>query len=183
MPAFVALLAYLLGSLSFGILYSRARGEDVRRVDAPGGSGIYRQYGWRAALLVVALDVLKGVLAVLLARLLAPEWTWLAVLGVVLGHNYPVFFRFDGGGGIAPLLGALSVSAPVALTAALAGAFVFMPLYRALLQPRLKLNVIPAAAALAVPLGLLIAARAGGLPDVLAGGAAMAVRAVQLLRQ
>lgn len=182
------LVAYLLGSLSFGVLYSRARGEDVRAVDAPGGSGIYRQYGLGAALLVVGLDVFKGVLAVLIARALlpaspGPHWTWLAVLGVVVGHNYPVFFGFDGGAGIAPLLGALLVSAPLALAlSALLALAVIVP-YRALLQRRLKFNAVPAATAIALPFGLAVAARYGGLPDLLAGAVGLGVRALHLLRR
>lgn len=183
MPALTALLAYLLGSLSFGILYSRARGGDVRDRDMPGGSGIYRQYGLAAALLVVALDIGKGALAASLALALAPDWTWLAVFAVVLGHNYPVFFRFDGGGGIAPLIGALLVVTPLPTIVTLAVAFSLMPLYKRFLQSRLRLNVIPVATALALPVGMLVAARQGGLPDLFAGALAMAVRAVHLLRR
>ncbi|WP_027482813.1 glycerol-3-phosphate acyltransferase, partial [Deinococcus pimensis] len=149
--ALVLVVAYLLGSVSFGILYSRLRGRDVREVDAPGGSGIYRQYGLGPAVAVSLLDILKGALAVLVARAVDPQLAWLAVGGVVLGHNYPVFFRFDGGGGIAPLLGGLAVSAPVPLLALLAAGLVTMPLYKVTLQRHVKFNVIPAAAVVAVP--------------------------------
>lgn len=177
----VALAAYLLGSLSFGILYSRLRGGDIRDRDLPGGSGVYRQYGLGAAVLVVALDVLKGVLAVLIARAIDPDLTWIACAFVVLGHTYPVFFRFDGGGGIAPLLGALGVVAPLPLAVMLLVAFAFMPLYKRFLQPALKIYPIPAATVLVVPIGLLLAVRFGGVWDLLAGGLAMFVRALQLL--
>jgi acyl-phosphate glycerol 3-phosphate acyltransferase len=178
----VGVSAYLLGSVSFGILYSRLRGRDVREVDAPGGSGIYRQYGLWPALTVTLLDILKGTLAALLARVVDPQFVWLAVGAVVLGHNYPVFFRFDGGGGIAPLLGGLALAAPVALLALLGTAALFMPLYKAALQRTVKLNVIPATAVVAVPVGLVVAALYGGLAAMLAGALAMAVRAVHLLR-
>lgn len=181
MPVLVALLSYLLGSLVAGVLYSRARGDDIRRRDLPGGSGTYRQYGRNAAILVTAADILKGVLAALLARWLAPEHTWLATLGVVLGHCYPLYFRLNGGGGIAPFLGALLITAPWTLLALLGVALPLIPLYRATLQTRLKLNAVPFATAVAVPVGLLIAARTGGVPDLIAGGAAMAVRAAHLL--
>ncbi|AFZ68410.1 glycerol-3-phosphate acyltransferase [Deinococcus peraridilitoris] len=183
MPVLVALIAYLLGSLIFGVIYSRARGHDVRAHDAPGASGIYRQYGIFAALLVFVLDILKGSLAVLAAQLLAPDWTWLAVGAVIIGHNYPVFFGFNGGAGIAPLIGALAVSSPVVLLVVLGVGLLFIPLYRRLWQTRLKLAAVPAASLLAVPLGLLFAARTGELPELLAGAVAMAVRSVQLLRQ
>lgn len=182
MPVLVACLAYLLGSLSFGILYSRWRGGDVRTVDAPGASGIYRQYGLGPALLVMILDVLKGVLAVMFALNWAPDWTWVAVFMVVFGHNYPVYFRFDGGGGIAPLIGALLVSAPAALALTLVIGVLVMPVYRYFFQAHVKLNVIPVATAVAVPIGLMFAARSGELPEFLAGSAAMAVRALHLLK-
>ncbi|GAA5513764.1 glycerol-3-phosphate acyltransferase [Deinococcus carri] len=177
----VALASYLLGSLVAGVLYSRALGEDIRARDLPGGSGTYRQHGLAAALLVTAGDMLKGAAAVLLARWLTPGHTWVATLFVVLGHCYPVFFGFRGGGGIAPLLGALLVAAPVTLAGTVAAGLALIPLYRVTLQRRLGLNAVPFATAVAVPLGLLLAARFGGLPDLLAGGAAMAVRALHLL--
>jgi glycerol-3-phosphate acyltransferase PlsY len=181
MPLLVALLSYLLGSLVAGVVYSRARGADIRERDLPGGSGVYRQHGLAAALGVVAFDILKGMAAALLARALTPDQTWVAALFVVLGHCYPVFFRLRGGGGIAPLLGALLVVAPLTLAGMLGAALGVMALYRATLQARLGLNAIPFAAAVAVPLGALLALRYGGLPDLLAGGAAMAVRAAHLL--
>lgn len=182
MPALVlAVLSYLLGSLVMGVLYSRARGTDIRDRDLPGGSGTYRQYGMQAALLVAAGDILKGVAAALLARAIAPGESWVAALFVVLGHCYPVFFGFRGGGGIAPLGGALLVLAPLTLLGTLAVALVVIPLYRSLLQRRVKLNAVPVATAVAVPVGLLLSARYGGLLDLLAGGGAMALRALHLL--
>lgn len=180
-PLFVVAVSYLLGSLVAGVLYSRARGEDIRGRDLPGGSGTYRQYGRRAALLVTALDILKGALAAALAQVLIPGATWIAVLGVVLGHCYPVYFRFQGGGGIAPLLGALLVAAPLTLLGTLGAALLVIPLYRQVLQPRLKLNAVPVATVVAVPVGLLLATRFGGLSDLLAGGAVMGLRAAHLL--
>ncbi|WP_221090148.1 glycerol-3-phosphate acyltransferase [Deinococcus aquaedulcis] len=180
-PVLVALAAYLLGSLVAGVLYSRAQGADIRDRDLPGGSGTFRQYGRRAAILVTALDIAKGALAALLARALAPEWGWLAMGAVVAGHCYPLFFGFRGGGGIAPLLGALLVLAPVTLLGTLGTALLFIPLYRATLQRRVGLNAVPAATVVALPVGLLLATRYGGLGELLAGGVVMAVRSAHLL--
>ncbi|MFB9082324.1 glycerol-3-phosphate acyltransferase [Deinococcus wulumuqiensis] len=185
--AVVFVLSYLLGSLVAGVLYSRRRGEDIRGRDLPGGSGTYRQYGPGAAVLVTALDVLKGVLAAGLALWLAPQSvplaTALATFGVVFGHCYPAFFGFRGGGGIAPFLGAMLVTAPWTLLVTVASALALIPLYRATLQPRLKLNAIPFVTALAVPVGALVALRLGGLAEFLAGSAAMGVRAAHLLAE
>lgn len=175
------LSAYLLGSLVWGALYSRLRGHGAPR-DLPGGSGTYRQYGLGAALLVVAGDMLKGVAAVAIAQRWAPGWAWAATFSVVLGHCYPGFFGFcGGGGGIAPLLGALMLAAPRALAVTLLLALLLMPLYKRFLQPRLGLNVIPAVTVAALPLGALSAYWLGGLSAVLSGGAAVALRALQWL--
>lgn len=185
MPGVLAVLmftlSYLLGSLVSGILYSRYRGEDIRSRDLPGGSGTFRQYGRQAAILVSGLDILKGVLAAALTRFIAPELVWLAVGAVVLGHCYPVFFRFRGGGGIAPFLGGMLVAAPWTTLGTLATALVIIPLYKATLQNRLKLNAIPFATGIAVPVGLLLAGRYGGMAAFLAGSGAMALRAAHLL--
>ncbi|MDB5044539.1 MAG: hypothetical protein JWQ08_589 [Deinococcus sp.] len=181
MPVLVAVVAYLLGSLVAGILYSRARGQDIRDHDLPGGSGTVRQYGRLAGLAVTLADMLKAMLAVGLARLVAPEWTALAAFFVVLGHCYPVFFRFQGGAGIAPFMGALLITAPLTILGILAAGLAIIPVYKATLQQRLKLNAVPFATALAVPLGVLLAVRFGGLPELLAGALAMAIRTLHLL--
>ncbi|GAA0506021.1 glycerol-3-phosphate acyltransferase [Deinococcus depolymerans] len=183
MPALILLTSYLLGSLVSGVLYSRARGTDIRGHDLPGASGAYRQYGAAAAALVTGGDLLKGALAALGAQAAAPELAWLAAPGVVLGHCYPVFFGFRGGAGIVPLIGALLVLAPVTLLVTLGVAALVIPAYRAWGQRRVGLNAVPFAAAVAVPAGLLFAARYGGLPELLGGGAVMALRSLHLLRR
>lgn len=182
----VTVLAFLLGSLVSGVLYSRARGADIRDRDLPGGSGTWRQFGRGAGILVSAGDILKGVVAALLARALVPQGgeplAALVTGAVVAGHCYPVFFGFRGGGGIAPLLGALLVFTPGVLLALLLTAAVVIPTYKATLQSRLKLNAVPFTTAVAVPVGLLVGALTGGFGPLLAGGAVMAVRAAHLLR-
>jgi len=181
MPVFIAAVAYLLGSLVAGILYSRALGQDIRDRDLPGGSGTVRQYGRLAGLAVTLADMFKAILAVWLTTLVAPEWTWLAAFFVVLGHCYPVFLRFRGGVGIAPFMGALLVVAPITILGIFGMGLVIIPLYKATLQARLKLNAVPVATVVVVPLGVLLALRYGGLPELLAGAAAMTIRTVHLM--
>lgn len=182
-PALIFLLSYLLGSLVMGILYSRWQGDDIRNRDLPGGSGTFRQYGQQAAVVVSVLDILKGAAATMLARWLAPDSTWLATLGVVLGHCYPVFFRFRGGGGIAPFLGAMLPVAPVTILATVGIALALIPVYKATLQRAVKLNAIPFVTALSLPVGWWLSTLFGGSWEFLAGSAAMLVRAVHLLLQ
>ncbi|MFB9993429.1 glycerol-3-phosphate acyltransferase [Deinococcus oregonensis] len=181
MPVLIAAFAYLLGSLVAGILYSRALGQDIRDRDLPGGSGTVRQYGRLAGLAVTLADMLKAVLALWLTSLVAPDLTWLAAFFVVLGHCYPVFFRFRGGVGIAPFMGALLVVAPITILGIFGMGLVIIPLYKATLQARLKLNAVPVATLIVVPLGVLLALRYGGLPELLAGAAAMTIRTIHLM--
>lgn len=188
MPALlVLLLSYLLGSLVFGVLYSRLRGRDIRDADLPGGSGTYRQYGLWAAIGVTALDILKGVLAVVVTRRLAPGLEWLATLGVTLGHCYPAFFRLSGGGGVAPFTGAFAAAAPLAALPTYLLTLLTIPLYRATLQPRLKLNAapvnaVPVASGLMLPIGVGFSLLfSQGLASFLAGAAVLVVRALHML--
>ena len=180
----VLLLSYLLGSVVFGVLYSRLRGRDIREADLPGGSGTYRQYGLWPAIIVTALDIGKGILASVVTHSLAPQYTWLAVAGVTLGHCYPVFFRFSGGGGIAPFNGAFMGAAPLTATPTFIVTLLIIPIYKATLQKRLKLNAIPFAAVcmLVVGTGFSLLLHKG-LAEFLAGGTVMAARAVHMLFQ
>ncbi len=181
-PALVLLLSYLLGSVVFGVLYSRLRGRDIRETDLPGGSGTYRQYGLWPSVTVTALDIGKGVLASLVTLHYAPQYTWLAVAGVTLGHCYPVFFRFSGGGGIAPFNGAFMGAAPLTATLTFTVTLLIIPIYKATLQKRLKLNAIPFAAVCMLIVGTVFSLLLHrGLAEFLAGGAVMAARAVHML--
>ena len=112
----VAVLAYLLGSLSFAVIVSKAmRLDDPRSYGSgnPGATNVLRSGNKVAAILTLLLDALKGVVAVLLARALAPRFgfdaTIIALAGVAafLGHLYPIFFRFQGGKGVATAAGVL----------------------------------------------------------------------------
>lgn len=108
--------AYLLGSLSFAVIVSRAMDlPDPRSFGSgnPGATNVLRTGRKAAAALTLLGDALKGWLAVVLARLLAPRFglgedvVLLCALAVFVGHLYPVFFRFQGGKGVATALGVL----------------------------------------------------------------------------
>jgi glycerol-3-phosphate acyltransferase PlsY len=112
----VAVLAYLLGSLSFAVIVSKAmRLDDPRSYGSgnPGATNVLRSGNKTAAVLTLLLDALKGVAAVLLARALSARFGFgetviaLAGLAAFLGHLYPVFFRFQGGKGVATAAGVL----------------------------------------------------------------------------
>ncbi len=130
-----AILGYLLGSIPFGLLVARSRGIDIRLHGSGniGATNVLRTLGKKWGILVFALDALKGVAAVLLAKTvlaralpgaetaaLAPEH--LGILGglaCVLGHNFPVWLGFKGGKGVATTAGVLVALLPVAAGVAL----------------------------------------------------------------
>ncbi|MEO7150277.1 MAG: glycerol-3-phosphate 1-O-acyltransferase PlsY [Burkholderiaceae bacterium] len=120
MPEIAALLAilagYLMGSLSFAVLVSRAMGlSDPRRYGSgnPGATNVLRSGNKLAALLTLLLDAAKGFVPVLLVRLYGERFglgeATLALVGLAafLGHLWPVFFRFKGGKGVATAAGVL----------------------------------------------------------------------------
>ncbi|MBI5919525.1 MAG: glycerol-3-phosphate 1-O-acyltransferase PlsY [Nitrosomonadales bacterium] len=113
---FFVLAAYLLGSISFAVLMSKAFGlPDPRSYGSgnPGATNVLRTGKKSAAALTLLGDAAKGWLAVFLAERFAPhdaqqiELIAVASVAVFIGHIYPVFFRFQGGKGVATALGVL----------------------------------------------------------------------------
>ncbi len=111
-----AVIAYLIGSISFAVVVSRVMGlDDPRSYGSgnPGATNVLRSGSKAAAILTLVGDVFKGWVAVWLAQVYAYRLgfgeTTIAVvaLAVFLGHLYPVFFRFKGGKGVATALGVL----------------------------------------------------------------------------
>ncbi len=114
--ALAVVAAYLIGSLSFGVIVSRAMGlADPRSYGSgnPGATNVLRSGNKVAALVTLALDALKGYLPVVAALLLAERFGWgngtvaLVGLAAFIGHLWPVFFRFEGGKGVATAAGVL----------------------------------------------------------------------------
>jgi len=115
-PLSVVILAYLLGSLSFAVIVSRFMGlSDARSYGSknPGATNVLRSGNKKAAVLTLLFDALKGWLPVFGvvqygAALGLGEGTAAAAgVAAFLGHLYPVFFRFQGGKGVATALGVL----------------------------------------------------------------------------
>lgn len=102
----VLLVAYLLGSISTSIIVSKIMlGDDIRNHGSgnAGATNTLRTVGKLGALLVVLGDLLKTVVAILFAKLFLksdPSAVYIAGLGAVIGHNFPLYFGFKGGKGI-----------------------------------------------------------------------------------
>ena len=108
----LAVLAYLLGSLSFAILISRITGRPDPRAGGSGNAGatnMLRLAGKKLAVLTLIGDVCKGMIPVLIARGLDLDPRLQAWIGLcaVLGHLFPLYFRFRGGKGVATAAGML----------------------------------------------------------------------------
>jgi acyl phosphate:glycerol-3-phosphate acyltransferase len=115
-------IAYLVGSLSFAVIVSRAMGlADPRSYGSgnPGATNVLRSGSKPAAIATLALDALKGYVPVLAAVMLADRFGWgngtVAAVGLAafLGHLWPVFFRFQGGKGVATAAGVLFAFNPL----------------------------------------------------------------------
>lgn len=118
----VAVLAYLLGSVPFGIVIARVFGlGDLRKIGSGniGATNVLRTGNKLAAFLTVVLDAGKGGIAVLVARACVGEdAAQLAGIAAFLGHLFPVWLGFKGGKGVATFLGTLlALSFPVGLAA------------------------------------------------------------------
>ena len=127
----VVLIGYLLGSIPFGMLISRRRVKvDLRQHGSGkiGATNVLRTAGRKAAVTVATLDVLKGVLAVVIAGLVVDRGFLvvgnfamgalvaevMAALAAIAGHNWSVFLRFRGGRGVATFFGGLIALCPPA---------------------------------------------------------------------
>ena len=117
----MAIIAYLIGSINFSVILSKKMaGFDVREKGSgnAGTTNMLRSVGKKAAAITLVCDVLKGVVAILIAMLIAKTVqgsngaliVQIAGIAVILGHTFPVFFKFKGGKGVATSLGVLIMS-------------------------------------------------------------------------
>jgi glycerol-3-phosphate acyltransferase PlsY len=136
--AVIVLVAYLLGSVPFGLLVAKSQGVDIRAAGSGniGATNVWRVMGRGWGLFTFFCDAAKGWLAVVVAMWLAQRWGWdevgargkvvghgfldpsyagiAAALGCILGHNFPVWLRFKGGKGVATSLGVIFGMMPLA---------------------------------------------------------------------
>lgn len=119
----VGVIAYLLGSISFSVIFTKKlAGFDVREKGSgnAGSTNVLRTAGKKPAILTLVCDILKGVVSVLIALLVgkitnceiaqAAMLIQIAGICVVIGHTFPIFFGFKGGKGVATALGVLLVT-------------------------------------------------------------------------
>ena len=119
--AIMAIIAYLIGSINFSIILSKKMaGFDVREKGSgnAGTTNMLRSVGKKAAAITLICDILKGVIAILIAIAIGKIFkntngsllVQIAGVAVILGHTFPIFFKFKGGKGVATSLGVLIMS-------------------------------------------------------------------------
>ena len=117
----IAVIAYLIGSINFSIIFSKKfAGFDVREKGSgnAGTTNMLRSVGKKAAAITLLCDILKGVVAIGIAILVGNLFNasnksilvQIAGIAVVIGHTFPIFFGFKGGKGVATSLGVLIMS-------------------------------------------------------------------------
>jgi len=123
----LALAAYLIGSIPFGLLLAKTRGKDIRKLGSGniGATNVLRCLGKPLGITCFVLDVLKGFLPAALFPLLGTDSAGLQEgfpsIGIlfgalaILGHNFPIFLKFKGGKGVATSAGVLLGIAPLAV--------------------------------------------------------------------
>ena len=114
---YATLLGYLLGSIPFGLILTRMTGAgDLRSIGSGniGATNVLRTGRKGLAAATLLLDMGKGFLAVWLASRWFPDWVVMAAMGAFLGHCFPVWLKFNGGKGVATMMGvALGLAWPI----------------------------------------------------------------------
>ena len=115
----VVIISYLCGNISFARIISKAKKDDITKMGSgnPGSTNILRNYGAKFGILNLALDMFKGfVPSIVTFYVFGGDYVMLYIAGIssMLGHIYPVVFKFKGGKGIATMLGMFLASNPIA---------------------------------------------------------------------
>lgn len=117
--ALTIVAAYLVGSIDFAVVVARMHGVDIRSVGSgnPGAANVMRTLGRGPAVMVLAGDTIKGVVAAGMGLVVGGDpvgvLTFGAGLAAVIGHCYPVFHRLRGGKGVATAVGVVLFTIPV----------------------------------------------------------------------
>lgn len=143
---FLIIGSYLLGSVCWGYIVAKLLKKDnFGKNDLPGAAGSFRQLGPLFGIAIGFLDAAKGIIPMFVAKSLGMNYPIiiLCALAVVAGHNWPIFFWFRGGGGLAPIIGILLCLMPKELAIAMPAAIASGYIYRYTLYRLVKINPNP----------------------------------------
>ena len=126
--------SYLIGNISFARIISKLNHKDITKSGSgnPGSMNMLRSYGFKFGILTLILDTLKGAIPALVGSLIFsgnPIGIYVAGVSVILGHIYPVFYKFKGGKGIACTLGVFLVADPLWFLVFFALAFLYLLIF------------------------------------------------------
>ena len=116
----VVLISYAFGNVSVARIISSKLNADITKMGSgnPGTTNVLRNFGFKIGLINFILDILKGFIPVLLTIIIFENMimTYISGVSVIVGHIYPVVYKFKGGKGIATMLGVFFASNPIATT-------------------------------------------------------------------
>ena len=130
----VAFISYMCGNISFARIISKKKNDDITKMGSgnPGSTNILRNYGFKFGILNLALDMVKGFTPSLVAYFIFDKsyvMLYIAGISAMLGHIYPVLFKFKGGKGIATMMGLFLAANPIATVIALVIGFVIWAIF------------------------------------------------------
>lgn len=150
---FYIIASYLLGSVVFGYIIAMIfKKEGFGIVDRPGTAGAARQYGLKAAIPTFLLDCAKGASVPLIGKYIGLDMITIVIasLAVLIGHNWPVFFKFKGGGGLASSIGIGTSLIPVPFLITFGVTIIAGFIYKYTLGKKSKINSIIAGSILGI---------------------------------
>jgi len=113
----VAIISYAFGNLSFARYISRAKNNDITKLGSgnPGSTNMLRNFGLKIGVFNLVLDMLKGFVPTLVTYLIFKNeiMVYVAGVSVIVGHIYPVVYKFKGGKGIATMIGVFFATEPL----------------------------------------------------------------------
>ncbi|MEG1751691.1 MAG: glycerol-3-phosphate acyltransferase [Clostridia bacterium] len=135
----VILISYLIGNISNARFISRTLKKDITKQGSgnPGTMNMLRTFGFGVGLFTLVLDAIKGAIPALIGYLLFGAdgslnsyiGLYVAGLAVVVGHNFPVFYKFKGGKGVACILGVYAVAQPLWVAIAFVICFIYLLIF------------------------------------------------------
>ena len=137
--AIMVVCSYFVGAISFGRLLAKSKHIDITKKGSgnPGATNMFRNVGAGIGFLTLFLDALKGVVSALAGYLVFGINTleglialYSCGLGAILGHMFPVYYKFKGGKSAATMIGVFLVSQPIPMVIAFVVAFVFVWIFK-----------------------------------------------------
>ena len=131
----IIIISYFMGNISFSRFLAKTKNQDITKLGSgnAGSTNILRNFGFKYGVLNLALDILKGFVPSFLAYKIFGDnlvYLYIAGISVMLGHIYPVIFKFKGGKGIASMLGVFVAADPIVTLIVIAVAAVSWLLFK-----------------------------------------------------